>query len=176
MRAPWLALAAALAIPAALPAQDVDSAVIVRFREAVTVTSDTLDMLSGVAQAFRNDLATASPTLILARATAVQNACTSGASALRRLQGMLAARTVKPSAARTQAQLRATAEETAGTLERCARTWQPLPRTDDRADTLRAWGPSRVADLEKALRRYDGARHAFWSAAGLEPPKPQPAK
>ena len=176
MRAPWLPLAAALAIPAALPAQDVDSTVIVRFREAVTITSDTIEMLQGVAQSFRNDLATASPNLILARATAVQNACTSGASALRRLQGMLAARTVKESAARVQAQFRGIAEETAGALDRCARAWQPLPRTDDRADTLRAWGPSRVADLEKTLRRYDGARHAFGSAAGLEPPKPQPAK
>lgn len=178
MRTAWLPLAAAaaLTISPALTAQEADSAVIARFREAVTTTSDTLELLRGVAQAFRNDLATASPNLVLTRANQVQNACTNGASALRRLEGILAARTVKESVARIQAQFRGIAEETAGALDRCARAWQPLPRTDDRADTLRAWGPSRVADLERTLRRYDSARHAFWGAAGLEPPHPEPPK
>ncbi|MGH9550195.1 MAG: hypothetical protein ACRD3W_12510, partial [Terriglobales bacterium] len=144
-----------------------DSVVIRRYGDAVNATADTLDALRGFAQAFRNDLQTASPTLILARATSVQTACASGASAVRRLQGMLAARSVTAEAARSQAKFRATAEETVAALERCIRAWEPLPRTDARADTLRAWGPFRVNQIDQALRRFDLARFTFAKDAGL---------
>jgi hypothetical protein len=169
----WLSLWGALAWSGAAPAvrQAPDSALLRRFADAVNAASDTLEAVRGLAQAFRNDLPTASPTLILARATSVHDACASGASAVRRLQGILAARTVSAAAARSQARFRGTAEETVAALDRCVRSWLPLPRTDDRADSLRAWGPFRIAQLDQALRRYDAARHIFASAAGL--PEPQ---
>jgi hypothetical protein len=168
----WLSLWGALSWPGAAPAvrQAPDSALLVRFGDAVNSTSDTLESLRGLAQAFRNDLQTASPTLILARATSVHDACASGASAVRRLQGILAARTVSEAAARSQAKFRNTAEETVAVLDRCVRSWMPLPRTDERADSLRVWGPFRVAQLDQALRRYDVARYTFASAAGLPAP------
>lgn len=173
----WLPLWAALAgpLPGARPSpppilrQDPDSALIRRLGDAVNSTSDSLETLRGLAQGFRKDLQTASATLILERATAVQSACTAGAGAVRRLQGLLAARTI-PKAGRSQASFRAVAEETVGALERCARTWSPLPRTDARADTLRAWGPYRAAELDQVLRRYDVARRKFSVAAGLPAP------
>ena len=86
---------------------------------------------------------------------------------MRRLQGMLAARSVSEKAARSQARLRTAAEETVAALERCVRNWQPLPRTDSRADTLRAWGPYRVNELDQALRKFDLARFTFATTAGL---------
>ncbi|HEX4632786.1 MAG TPA: hypothetical protein VH163_03075 [Gemmatimonadales bacterium] len=146
-----------------------DSTVLRRYGDAVNATADTLDMLRGMAQAFRNDLQTASPTIILARATSVQSACASGVSSIRRLQGMLAARTIStiPLAVRDQAKFRTTSEETVAALERCVRSWQPLPRTDDRADTLRSWGPYRVNEIAQALHKFDGARAAFVNSAGL---------
>lgn len=146
-----------------------DSALLRRLGDAINATSDTLNALRGLTQAFRTDLPTASSTLVLARATAVHDACASGASAVRRLQGILAARTVSTSAARSQASLRNTAEETVSALDRCVRTWLPLPRDDQRADSLRAWGPYRIAQLEQSLRRYDAARQVFAKAAGLTP-------
>src|SRR5690242_17428202 len=157
----WVPLWGALVAPV-FP-QVPDSTVLRRYGDAVNATADTLDMLRGFTQAFRNDLQTASPTMVLARATSVQSACASGVSSMRRLQGMLAARTVStvPTAVRSQAKLRAASEETVAALERCVRDWQPLPRTDDRADTLRAWGPYRVTELTQALHRFDGARAAF---------------
>ena len=171
----WISLWGALSWHGVAPAvhQTPDSALLRRFGDAVNSTSDTLESLRGLAQAFRNDLQTASPTLILARATSVHDACASGASAVRRLQGILAARTVSNTAARSQAKFRTTAEETVAVLDRCVRSWLPLPRTDERAYSLRAWGPFRIAQLDQALRRYDAARHAFANAAGLpaEPTK-----
>jgi len=169
MLAAWLPVWAVLAGHGAVIRQDPDSALLYRFRDAVAVTSDSIEAVRGLAQAFRNDLRLASPTLILARATALQNACISGASALRRLQGILAARTVSRAAARSQAQFRTAAEETVAALDRCARSWDPLPRTDARADTLRAWGPYRTAQLDQLVNRYEMARHAFAAAAKLPP-------
>jgi hypothetical protein len=164
----WIPLWGALIAPVSSPFPQVpDSVVVRRYGEAVNAAADTLDMLRGYTQAFRNDLQTASPNLILARATSVQSACTSGLTTVRRLQGMLAARSVSPEAARTQAKFRMTAEETVFALERCVRLWQPLPRTDARADTLRAWGPYRVSELDGALRKFDFARATFAKAAGL---------
>ena len=166
----WLPLWGVLAAHGAvLPRQDPDSALLYRFRDAVDATSDTLEALRGLALAFRKDLKYSSATLILARATSVQNACLSGASALRRLQGILAARTVSRAAARSQAEFRTSAEETVAALDRCARSWDPLPRTDARADTLRAWGPYRVAQLDQLLNRYESSRYAFAKAAQLPP-------
>jgi len=163
----WVPLWGALVAP--VFSQVPDSTVLRRFGEVVNATADTLDILRGFAQAFRNDLQTASPTIVLARATSVQSACASGVSSVRRLQGMLAARTVStiPLAVRNQAKLRTASEETVAALERCVRSWQPLPRTDDRADTLRAWGPYRISELTQALHKFDGARAAFVKSAGL---------
>jgi hypothetical protein len=174
MLALWVPLWGALVAPVAPSSHQVpDSAVLRRYADAVNATGDTLDVLRGVAQAFRNDLKTSSPTIVLARATSVQNACTSGVTTVRQLQGMLAARSVTAKAARSQAKFRTTAEETVAALERCVRNWQPLPRTDARADTLRAWGPYRVNEIEVALRKFDLARYTFAAAAEL--PK-RPAK
>ncbi|HEY6785638.1 MAG TPA: hypothetical protein VI159_11840 [Gemmatimonadales bacterium] len=167
MLALWVPLWGALVAPVASSAQAPDSAVLRRYADAVYATADTLDVLRGVTQAFRNDLKTASPTLVLARATSVQNACSSGVTAVRQLQGMLAARSVTPKSAPSQAKFRTAAEQTVAALERCVRNWQPLPRTDGRADTLRAWGPYRVNEIEVALRRFDLARFTFAAAAGL---------
>lgn len=164
----WVPLMGALLLTGAKPAtQGTDSALIARLGTAVNSTSDTLEQLRGVAQAFRNDLATASPTLILARATAVHDACAAGASAVRRLEGILAARTVSTAAAKSQSKFRVTAEETVGALDRCVRAWLPLPGTDQRADSLKAWGPYRVSEIEQAVRKYDAARQIFAKAAGL---------
>ena len=164
----WVPLWGALVAPAAQSAsQAPDSAVLRRYADAVYATADTLDVLRGVTQAFKNDLKTASPTLVLARATSVQNACSSGVTTVRQLQGMLAARSVTPKSAPSQAKFRTAAEETVAALERCVRNWQPLPRTDARADTLRAWGPYRANEIEVALRRFDVARFTFAAAAEL---------
>jgi hypothetical protein len=171
MNAIWLPLWVGLSVPVAGPAprQVPDSALMERFRIAVTSTSDTLDQLRALAQGFRNDLQMASRSLILNRALAIQQACTSGASALRRLQGILAARTLAASAARAQAQLREAAGETVAALDRCTRSWDPLPRTDARADTIKSWGPYRASELEQLLRRYDGVRRTFGRVSGLDP-------
>ncbi len=172
----WLLLWGALSLQGASPAvgQAPDSALLRHVREAVNAASDTLEALRGMTQAFRTDLPTASPTLVLARATSVHDACASGASAVRRLQGILAARTVSNAAARSQAKFRITAEETVTALDRCVRAWLPLPRDDQRADSLRAWGPYRIAELDHSLRQYDGARQVFAKAAGLIPPPKNP--
>ncbi|HWH03439.1 MAG TPA: hypothetical protein VN674_07125 [Gemmatimonadales bacterium] len=168
MLALWVPLWGALVAPVAPSvSQTPDSVVLRRYADAVYATADTLDVLRGVAQAFRNDLKTASPTLVLARATSVKNACSSGVTTVRQLQGMLAARSVTPKSAPSQAKFRTAAEVTVAALERCVRNWEPLPRTDARADTLRAWGPYRVNEIEVALRKFDLARFTFAAAAEL---------
>lgn len=165
----WLPLWGALAASTTPVHQAADSAVLRRYGEAVNATADTIDLLRGFAQAFRSDLQTASPNMVLDRAASVQNACNSAVSSIRRLQGMLAARTIStiPLAVRSQAKLRATSVETVAALERCAHNWQPLPRTDARADSLRAWGPYRIKEITQAIVQFDNARAQFVKYAGL---------
>ena len=172
----WFVLWGALTTSSPAPSvrQSSDSALLKRLGDVVNATSDSLEALRGLAQAFRNDLATASPTLVLARATAVHDACAANADAVRRLQGILAARTVSPAAAKSQTKLRTTSEETVAALDRCARLWLPLPRTDERADSLRAWGPYRVTQLDADVRKFHAAQRAFSDAAGLPKPPIKP--
>ncbi len=92
---------------------------------------------------FRYDLQQASPQLVIARARDVRAAC-NGARA--------AADSVTPRVAHD-----ATAQAELSTLQRalaaCQRDWDTAARRPN-ADSLRAWGPHRLTELDRALRRY----------------------
>ena len=107
----------------------------------------TFSTLRGAAARFRHDLPNASAQLVLARAQRVHTACADSRAA---------ADSVAPLLARN-----ATAQSELAALQRalvsCQRDWQTTgPRAN--ADSLRAWGPYRLSELDRALRRYQRAR------------------
>lgn len=91
---------------------------------------------------FRYDLQQASPQLVIARARDVRAACT-GARA--------AADSLTPRVAR-DATARAELTALQRALATCQRDWDSATRSN--ADSLRAWGPHRLNELDRALRRY----------------------
>lgn len=96
---------------------------------------------------FRQDLSQASPQLVLTRARQVRDACVHTRAAA----DSLAPRLTRDSAA--QAELSALQRA----LRTCQREWDTnAPRVN--ADTLRAWGPYRLSELDRALLRYQRTR------------------
>jgi hypothetical protein len=94
---------------------------------------------------FRQDLAQASPQLVLARAQQVRAACIGTRTAA----DSLAPRLTRDAQAELTALQRA--------LSTCQREWETHgPHVN--ADSLRAWGPYRLSELDRALQRYQRAR------------------
>ena len=95
---------------------------------------------------FRQDLSQASSQLVLARAQQVRAACSGTRTAADSLAPRL---TRNPTA---QSELAALQRA----LSTCQREWETQgPRVN--ADSLRAWGPYRLTELDRALSRYQRA-------------------
>lgn len=121
---------------AALAAQAPDSTLIATF-----------SALRGASARFRQDLMRASPQLVIARADQVRAACAGSRGAADSLVLQL------PGNAAARAELAALQRA----LSACQREWDTTgPRAN--ADSLRAWGPYRLSELDRALRRYQRAR------------------
>lgn len=96
---------------------------------------------------FRQDLPKASPQLVLARAQHVRAACIGTRTAADSLAPRL---TRDPAAQAVLAALQRA-------LQTCEREWETHgPHVN--ADSLRAWGPYRLSELDQALGRYQRAR------------------
>ena len=103
--------------------------------------------LRSAASRFRHDLPNASAQLVLARARRVRTACADSRAAADSVALRLARNTA------AQSELAALQRALIG----CQRDWQTTgPRAN--ADSLRAWGPYRLSELDRALRRYQRAR------------------
>lgn len=158
-----LALAVALQTP--------DSARAERWQRVLNATTDSLDRVRGAAAAFRVDLRSASHDLVLVRAAQVRTSCGGADAPLQSVAQLLAEGIYEPRARSAQERLRSGTVELRRVLGRCEREWQAPPRpTASDADSLRAWGPYRTAQLDAALRRYLGLVRSFMKAASLKKP------
>ena len=74
-------------------------------------------------------------------------------------------------AQRQQSELMSGGAELRRVLTQCERQWRtPIPPTYAAADSLRAWGPYRTAQLDAALRRYLAVVRGFMKKASLKKP------
>jgi len=163
-------LLAALWVAAASHTQYPDSAKAARVGRVITATSDSISRLRSAAYGFRLDLQAVSAALVLERAQRVHDGCTGAVAGLESLLRVLTVETLTPRAGAEQARLRTAALDLRRTLQQCRSEWDPVPPTAARADTLRAWGPYRVQQLDLAFRRYEGALRVFQLKAGLKKP------
>jgi hypothetical protein len=161
----------ALLLAIAVLAQSPDSARQARYEGVLNQATDSLDRVRGASAAFRTDLGSASRSLVLERASKVQASCRAAGSALRTVAALLDEGVYAPRAARQQADLRRGTTELRRTLERCQRDWAATERASPaQADSLRAWGPHRTAQLDLVLRRYLGLVREFMKHAELKKP------
>jgi hypothetical protein len=156
----FLALAVAIQSP--------DSARAARWERALNHTTDSLNRIRGATAGFRVDLGSASPDLILVRAAHVRAACGAAATPLKAVEDLLDGEVYSPHARLQQTQLRSGSVDLHRALERCEREWRAPdhPRASD-ADSLRAWGPYRSAQLDAALGRYLVLVRSFMKRAEL---------
>lgn len=159
-----LALAVALQAP--------DSARAPRWERALNETTDSLDRVRGAAAAFRVDLGNASHDLVLVRAAQVRATCRAADAPLQVLERLLTDEVYDRNARGAQERLRSGTTELRRTLSRCQREWQAHPIANG-ADSLRAWGPYRTAQLDAALRRYLGLVRSFMKQASLKRNQPR---
>jgi hypothetical protein len=153
----------------ALSAQSPDSAAQAAVMDRVMVLADSLAALRGAGAQFNRDLGGASPLLVLTRARAVRVRCAGAAAAAARLDSVYARHAPAIARDRGVAGWRRELAKLQAELARCQREWTPAHGRAS-ADSLRAWGPHRLARLEEATRRYTEA------AARLPYPRPEAAR
>lgn len=166
-----LALALVAQTPAAPPPPAGDTVRQARYERALSGVSDSLDVLRGALAAFRVDLESASPDLVLTRSSRVRESCHGAGIALQHVSAMLAAGVYAEHAKTQQQRLESGTSDLRRTLERCEREWATPGRAiRTTADTLRAWGPYRGAQLDSALRSYLVVLRGFMKQAALKKP------
>ena len=147
----WAAVATVL--PAGSIQQKPDSAARVALAQAVRAAEDSLTKVRGATAGFRADLAGASPTLVFSRARRLHASCTGADQALLRLDSVL----MRSYPAGPPPVLRREARALRGALATCRREYDTEARWAARADSVRAWAPHRLRQLDEALRRYSVA-------------------
>ena len=113
---------------------------------------DSLFAVQGAGAAFRRDLEAASPDLVIARAQRVQESCARAVATVRSARTALTATTLPPRARPLATDLQRMLPQTQAELTRCQREFAPGVWYA-RADSLRAWGPSRLVLLDASVLR-----------------------
>ena len=116
----------------------------------LAILSDSLGGLRGTIAIANRDLAQASPELLLARARELRARCAGADGAAGRLDS-LARRHAAPAPSRPLAEFRRELHNLRAELARCREEWGAR----EQLDSLRAWGPHRLARLDDAVRRYE---------------------
>lgn len=164
-----VSLLLALGIAVQLP----DSARQARFERVLREVTDSLDALRGAAAGFRADLSRTSAVLVLERAARVRNGCRAADAALARQQSLLSEGIYRAAAEQEQARLAGEVARLRQALVRCQREWAVGDHAGPaEADSLRAWGPYRTAQLDSAVRRFVLSMYAFMKKAELKPAAP----
>ena len=128
---------------------------------------DSLFAVQGAGVDFRRDLAAASPDLVIARSRRVQESCTRTISALRAAQRALTTTTL-PAHARAQAAgLQRLLPGLQADLARCQSEFEP-GLWYSRVDSLRAWGPFRLSQLDASALRVIRATGTLRAALGYK--------
>ena len=155
----------------AVAAQTADSVRQTHYEQVLNNATDALDRLRGAAAGFRTDLPTASPNLVLGRAERVGGTCRDAGAAVAGVDSLLGEGLYVSRAQREQNELKNGGAALRRELAECERQWRvPSPPTYAAADSLRAWGPYRTAQLDASLRRYVAVLRRFMKRAGLRKP------
>jgi hypothetical protein len=151
----------------AVGTQAPDSVARSRMSDAVTALDDSLSRLSGAGAAFTRDLDRSSRQFVLSRAADVRTRCAAARAAAAEVHRVYATHAAVVASDRGMPEYRAELSRLETELGRCEHEWQ-TPYAPAAADSLRAWGPHRLARIDATVRRYRAA------AARLPYEKPKP--
>ena len=139
----------ALAALAGAPSQGPDSAARARYAPALRALDDSIGTLNAAAERFQTDLPGASPDLVVSRSTRMRERCRGTLHAVTGLDSLAAATSLHHALTSLRAE-----------LSRCNDDFAPGQWTE-RADSLRAWAPHRLARLAEEIQRYRAAKRRF---------------
>jgi hypothetical protein len=148
-------------------AQEPDTAVQRHVGAPLVTLRDSLFAVQGAGAAFRRDLQTASPDLVIARARHVQESCARAVAAVAATQRALATAAVPPRTKPRLVDLQRELPKLQADLERCQREFAP-GAWYARVDSLRAWGPSRTVQIDASVRRAVVATDHLRAALGYK--------
>jgi len=131
---------------------------------------DSLDLVAARTTEFRRDLRTVGDGTVVDRSGRLAMACTGARAALLGARPDVDRAPVPARRSGARDTLRTAMDDLVRALERdCTRGLGP--RGSGRwADSLRAWGPHRTAQLSRAITMYHGAVSRFQSAIGIRLP------
>jgi hypothetical protein len=132
-----------------------DSAARAHLTAQLRAVTDSLSVLTGAAARYRRDADKASGALMVARAAEVRAGCTGALAAVDSLTTTLGARRYLPRDAQSQGALQVDLATLRQSLRTCRREWDTAGPHGARADSVRAWGPFRLAALERVVRKYE---------------------
>jgi hypothetical protein len=142
--------AALVVLWAVVAAQAPDTAKQARYSAAIRRVNDSLTVVLGAAAMFQADLITASQDLVISRATRLRQRCAGTWREAGRLDSLPAI------GARMHREIGVLRVE----LARCDREFTTGPGYE-RADSVKAWAPFRLARLGDAIRRFRLAVRVF---------------
>ncbi len=151
---------------AAVVVQAPDSATRARYASALHAVLDSVTGVQAASVAFRADLATASGDLVIARAHRLRVRCAGARRIAERLALLLASGGYSERTKSAAARARHDLAELQRVLAQCERTYDTGPPAPN-ADSLRAWAPFRLTQLEAQLKRHVRGVQEFQARAGI---------
>lgn len=136
--------------------------------DGIVAMADSLTLLRGATRQFMLDVDQASAELLLGRSRDIRERCEGVAAAGTVLDTLYAQHSGVIARDRGMTDFRRALKDLQEAVARCDREWRVTARPTS-IDSVRAWGPHRVGQLESTVRKYADA------AGRLPYPKPKPA-
>jgi len=162
-----LALAGARTTFAQLPPLDSTQA---HYRDRLIGLRDTVRSVGAAIVVFRRDLNTAGPETVVAKAGGLIRACELARAALLEAAPELNARAAPRGAGGAADTIQASARRLARSLQDLCIAGLATAGPGVRADSIRAWGPYRTAQLRLRLERFHSDLHQFAGAIRFKLP------
>jgi hypothetical protein len=133
------------------------------YRSALVSLRDSVGQIRIELNTFQRDLSLAGPETVVGRAAALHRRCKGLVATAQTFAPVLRAPRAREA---TDEIVAALSRVQRGLTEHCVRGLSP-DGAGSRPDTLRAWGPHRVAQIERLLADYDRAAQRFARAVGV---------
>ncbi len=139
-----------------------------RYESAMVVMRDSVANVSVAASRFRRDLGSAARETVLSRAGSLRLRCEGAMSVLERRRSVFDPREVPLNIRSRVDTLTRAIHRLETDLQRECIEGLPAEGPRSHVDSLRAWGPYQIRQIEDAIRKYIGASQSFAHAADLE--------
>lgn len=142
------------------------------YRDRIVALRDTVQAVSRAIVVLRRDLRSAGPETVLAKAQTLGRACGAVRAALLDELPHFTPRQVPATAREAADSVRMAVRDLTRRLEQQCEVGLDPKGPGQPADSIRAWGPYRTAELRRGMERFHVALTRFAGAIGVKLPRP----